>query len=170
MPHKRNPNTPEMVSLALSGISMIEIAEKFKISKQRVKQILSREGCPPTPKIKQQKRAEKYFAKWGNRDTSDLYAVCRDKFRRKKANSHKHEWSVTFGELDWPTHCPVLGIELDYFAESRQENSPSFDRIDSTIGYVTGNVKIISWRANRIKNDGTVEEHEKIIEYLRTRK
>jgi hypothetical protein len=60
----------------------------------------------------------------------------------------------------------LLGIELDYFAERTQENSPSFDRVDSSKGYVKGNVIVCSWRANRIKNDGTAEEHRKIYEFL----
>jgi hypothetical protein len=147
-----------------------EIAKEVGLTKQRIQQIAKKLGIKPLT-LRQEVKQQRYFDKWGHKDTSsDLYQVCRAKFRAKKANAKDQEWTVTFGELDWPTHCPVLGMELDYFAEQRQENSPSFDRIDSDKGYVTGNVKIISWRANRIKNDGTVEEHEKIIEYLRTRK
>jgi hypothetical protein len=39
-------------------------------------------------------------------------------------------------------------------------NSPSFDRInnDPAIGYVRGNVNIISQRANQIKSDATAAE------------
>jgi hypothetical protein len=31
---------------------------------------------------------------------------------------------------------------------------------------VKGNVEVMSWRANRIKNNGTPEEHRKIANYL----
>lgn len=68
----------------------------------------------------------------------------------------------------WPEYCPILGIKLDYETNGRQENSPSFDRLDPTKGYISGNVQIISWRANRIKNDGSAEEHQKIANYLST--
>ena len=38
------------------------------------------------------------------------------------------------------------------------DDSYSLDRIDSSRGYVKGNIWAISLRANRIKNDSTVEE------------
>jgi hypothetical protein len=165
-----NQNTLENIKKLLNeGKTYQEIGNEVGLTKQRVHQLSKTFGIKPL-QIRQLSKQQKYFDKWGHKNnTSDLYQICREKFRRKKANSTL-EWSLTFGELDWPTHCPVLGLELDYFAETRAENSPSFDRIDNSKGYVTGNVKIISWRANRIKNDGTVEEHEKVIEYLRTRK
>lgn len=43
----------------------------------------------------------------------------------------------------------------------------SLDRIDPRKGYVKGNVWIISYRANLIKNDGTAEEHEMIAKAMR---
>jgi hypothetical protein len=35
------------------------------------------------------------------------------------------------------------------------------------LGYVHGNVRVISNRANRLKSDGTKEEHLKIAEYMK---
>lgn len=97
-----------------------------------------------------------------------VYKMRRAKYNIKRANAKLagYSWAVPFEELEWPDYCPILGIELDYFAETRQENSPSFDQISPSKGYVSGNVQIISWRANRIKNDGTAEEHRKIADYL----
>jgi hypothetical protein len=69
------------------------------------------------------------------------------------------EFSLTLSDLDLPTHCPVFGWELVYQASGRrQPNSASLDRIDSRLGYVPGNVWVISWRANQIKMDSIVEE------------
>jgi hypothetical protein len=69
------------------------------------------------------------------------------------------DFSLTLADLDPPTHCPVFGWELVYQAAGRrQPNSASIDRIDSRLGYVPSNVWIISWRANQIKMDSTVEE------------
>ena len=49
-------------------------------------------------------------------------------------------------------------------------NSPSIDRIDSTKGYVKGNVKIISLRANMMKNVANLQELQKfcnnILNYM----
>jgi hypothetical protein len=40
------------------------------------------------------------------------------------------------------------------------------DRIIPEEGYVAGNVNVVSYRANRIKNDGTAEEHLKIADWM----
>ncbi len=37
-------------------------------------------------------------------------------------------------------------------------NTATLDRIDNDIGYVVGNVAVISYRANTMKNDATLEE------------
>lgn len=88
--------------------------------------------------------------------------------KKYNARSAGIPFDLRWGDLDWPTFCPVLGIEIDYFADggSRNEHSCSFDRLDNTLGYVRGNVRVMSWRANRIKNDGTAEEHRKIAEWM----
>lgn len=56
--------------------------------------------------------------------------------------------------LPLPTHCPVLGVEFD---KSRRY-SRSLDRIVPELGYVKGNVQIISQLANAMKWDSTPEE------------
>jgi hypothetical protein len=59
-----------------------------------------------------------------------------------------------------PEFCPVFPwIRLEFrVGAERQDNSPSLDRIDNTKGYVKGNVRIVSWRANRLKGNATDEE------------
>ena len=67
-----------------------------------------------------------------------------------------------------PKICPMLGIEIKAnTTHSPLDSSPSLDRIDNTKGYIKGNIQIISNRANRIKSDATVEELEKLINFLR---
>jgi ribosomal protein L37E len=66
--------------------------------------------------------------------------------------------------------CPVLGIELRKSGRfAATDASPSLDRIDSTKGYVPGNIAVISMRANSIKNTGSALEHEKIAAWMRSR-
>lgn len=68
----------------------------------------------------------------------------------------------------WVDTCPILGIKLVRGTGRRNENSPSLDRIHSDRGYEANNIHVISWRANRIKNDSTVQELEAIARYLRS--
>jgi hypothetical protein len=68
-----------------------------------------------------------------------------------------------------PSHCPVLGVELDWSVMRGPNigplpNSPSLDRIDPSKGYIKGNVWIISHRANSIKNDASHEELKLVTE------
>lgn len=64
------------------------------------------------------------------------------------------------------TICPVLGIELGWINTSMLDNSPTLDRIIPKLGYVKGNVAVISQKANRIKNDATAEEVGKVYSWL----
>lgn len=163
-----------LISLGKEGKNMVDIGRIYGVSRQRIKQIidqyipewLDQYGMVVRKKEKQ----SSYYAKWGVREDSEFYDSKRRKYRNKKANalSKGIEWDLPFGSITWPEMCPILGITLDYFNESRVDTSPSFDRIDPTKGYVVGNVQVISFRANRIKNDGTQEELEKIAAYLRS--
>lgn len=56
-----------------------------------------------------------------------------------------------------PKRCPILGIPL-VFSSSQLPQSPSLDRIDNRLGYVPGNVQVVSWRANELKKDATPRE------------
>ena len=158
--------------LGESGMTQVDLANKYGITRQRMKQIIDKhipdwkESCGYSARRLIQEK--EYFAKWGVRESSDLYRAKKEKFNHKKANAKQAGWTwdISFGDLQWPTHCPILGIELDFFAETRAENSPSFDQIIPGKGYVKGNVEIMSWRANRIKNDGSADEHRQIAEYL----
>jgi len=76
---------------------------------------------------------------------------------------------ITADDIHVPTHCPVLGIPIVVGARGlgTRDNAPSLDRIDPSKGYVRGNVAVISFRANRIKNDSTLEEIEAVAAYAR---
>jgi hypothetical protein len=95
--------------------------------------------------------------------------------KRSQFSSRKHaakkagiEWGLVFSDIVWPTHCEVLGHPLDYSAKGRSGNrdwSPSLDRTDSNVGYVVGNVRVISNRANALKGNATAEELRLVAEY-----
>lgn len=64
-----------------------------------------------------------------------------------------------------PDTCPILGTPLVHAQD--HDSSPSLDRIVPSRGYVRSNVAWISRRANRIKNDASLEELESVTRWLR---
>jgi hypothetical protein len=72
-------------------------------------------------------------------------------------------WEAT----EYPKVCPVFGVELDWKVKVNggQNNSPSLDRIDSTKGYVKGNVMIMSKLANSMKQNATTEQLNQFSRY-----
>lgn len=99
---------------------------------------------------------------------ADLYVkhmLQRAKTRAKK----KHiPFNLRPADIILPARCPVLGIPMYYDPGlGLHEGSPSLDRLIPSLGYVPGNVRVISFRANQIKSDGTLEELEAIAKWLR---
>lgn len=77
---------------------------------------------------------------------------------KARAKQKGEEFNIEIDDIIVPTICPILGIPLSYNRGIKQDNSYSLDRIDSSKGYIKGNIWVISLRANRIKNDSTPEE------------
>jgi hypothetical protein len=79
---------------------------------------------------------------------------------KKRSEKFGLEFNITVDDLPLPTHCPLLSIKINYAARGKggQDDSPSIDRIDNSLGYIKGNVWIVSWRANRIKSNSSLEE------------
>ena len=62
-------------------------------------------------------------------------------------------FSITEADIVIPSHCPVLGIELRAGRGKTLPSSPTLDRLRPELGYVPGNVTVISHLANTIKRD-----------------
>ena len=90
--------------------------------------------------------------------------------RRAKARAAKEGFDFNLEAADispLPAICPVLGYQLRISVTAQDTHAYSLDRIDNTKGYVRGNVAVMSYKANRLKNDGTAEEHEAIAAWMR---
>ena len=87
---------------------------------------------------------------------------------RRGAKYNAWDFTITEDDLDWPTHCPVLPwIELHYPGRYRHDPAgASLDRIDHEKGYVPGNVRVISLRANLLRRDSTYEELRALADYF----
>lgn len=91
-------------------------------------------------------------------------------YNRLKASAKRRgiPFNLTLTDLNnltFPISCPVLGIPLKYNRGMLQDNSYSIDRIDSTKGYEIENILVISWKANRLKNNASQEELSKISKF-----
>ena len=85
---------------------------------------------------------------------------------KQRAAKRGIEFSIISHDvLPLPSHCPVLGIELDYKRGTWGPNSPSLDRVDNSRGYIPDNIVVVSFRANRLKSDATPDELRKLGEY-----
>lgn len=64
-------------------------------------------------------------------------------------------------DLIYVSTCPILGITLENNdLKSDRNSSPSVDRMIPELGYIKGNVRIISSLANRMKNNANRGEIE----------
>lgn len=92
---------------------------------------------------------------------------------KKRAKRKNTQFSLTQNDICMPDICPVLGIQLKVLRVKQggsrkgmcRQSSPSLDRIDNSKGYVKGNVIVISYKANTIKNNATLEELKKIVNF-----
>lgn len=71
--------------------------------------------------------------------------------------------TIVEADIVIPSICPVLGIPIfldlaAHRAAKHPPNSPSLDQIRPGVGYIPGNVRVISWRANELKRNGTLAE------------
>lgn len=70
-----------------------------------------------------------------------------------------------------PEFCPVLGIKLERAANPKggvADNTPTVDRLIPHLGYVRGNIIVVSHKANRIKNNATIEELESVTHFYKS--
>ena len=74
-------------------------------------------------------------------------------------------FSITLEDIIIPKYCPVLGLKLERGKGKHQDNSPALDKIIPALGYVPGNVEIISNRANTLKRDATPKELKLLADY-----
>lgn len=74
--------------------------------------------------------------------------------------------SLLYTDIVVPMYCPVLGIKLEVSANGPKDNSPSIDRIVPILGYIPGNIQIISNKANRMKSNANPEELVKFANWI----
>ena len=86
-------------------------------------------------------------------------ARCRAKYKGLPFN-------INVEDIQIPEKCPILGIPLCHKDGFPDDGSPALDRIIPSLGYVKGNIMVISHRANNIKGDASLEELRAIVYFL----
>jgi hypothetical protein len=77
---------------------------------------------------------------------------------KKRAEAANVPFTIKPQEIVIPKLCPFLEIPLFVAKGQPGRNSPSLDRIKRDLGYVPGNIRVISYKANSMKSDSTIEE------------
>jgi hypothetical protein len=94
-------------------------------------------------------------AKWKERHPQvTLWSNARYRAKRKG-----FEFNLDREDIIIPEFCPYLGTRLTFHKmKGHLDSHASVDRIDSSKGYVKGNVEVISYRANVMKNCANREQ------------
>lgn len=96
---------------------------------------------------------------------SMIQAMLREAKRRAKGKGLAFDISPE--DIPWSDECPILKVKLERNKGNVQTNSPTLDRVNSSFGYIRGNVRIISWRANLLKGNLSLEEAERLVAYMK---
>lgn len=86
---------------------------------------------------------------------------------KQRANEDKYyPFDLEPTDIVIPDECPLLGIPLSTKNSKMLPNSPTLDKINPELGYVKGNIWVISARANTIKSDASLEELQRLTRNL----
>lgn len=77
-------------------------------------------------------------------------------------------FEIGMEDIEVPEYCPALGIKLEQTDGLPGDCSPSLDRIIPELGYVPGNIMVISRRANVIKQNADWVEIRMVSDWLKS--
>lgn len=76
---------------------------------------------------------------------------------KERAKKEGSLFTLTISDISIPEFCPYLNFKLVYRANDNR-TSMTLDRINPNLGYISGNVEVISFLANRMKTNATEQE------------
>jgi hypothetical protein len=86
---------------------------------------------------------------------------------KEHAKIRNKEFNIEVEDVIIPEYCPYFGFKLE--TDVKKFNNPNYytiDRIDSSKGYIKGNIQVISRLANTMKNSATEDELIKFAESI----
>lgn len=87
---------------------------------------------------------------------------------KKRAKDYNIPFNITKEDIVIPELCPILGIKLEVSSGKTSDNSYTLDKIVPELGYIKGNVVVLSHRANRIKSDANQVEIEMLLKWFKS--
>jgi hypothetical protein len=109
--------------------------------------------------------ARKYHKTHGQSKSLEYELLHKAKIRAKKGHL---PFDLKLEDIQIPEFCPVLPyIKLNRNNTKLSFDSPTVDRLVPELGYVKGNIHVISWRANDVKGNATSEELIAVAEWMR---
>lgn len=87
---------------------------------------------------------------------------------KRRAFEKGLEFTIKHSDLHIPETCPIRGTTFKFNTGKLHPDNYSLDRKDSSKGYVPGNVFVISWLANNIKSNLSLEELHRLLKYMET--
>lgn len=121
-------------------------------------------------KYRKSKKVKTYTKSQYYRDRKAEYRKSRDKDPRiqmlvsakTRAKQLNLTINITIDDIVIPEICPLLNIPIFRKPYGQRgsflPNSPSLDKIIPELGYVKGNVQVISMKANAMKYNASIEE------------
>lgn len=100
----------------------------------------------------EQRKKQKSYAKNKPKTMADWPKLT---CQRKKSECKRAgiEFSLTPADIIVPELCPIRLVKLVAWDKTNKADSPSLDRLNPKLGYIPSNVRVISVKANTLKND-----------------
>lgn len=115
--------------------------------------------------VKIRERKKKYHQRVRN-NSDTIYERRMLRSAKERATRSNIPFDISAEDIQIPSHCPILGIPISPSKEKVSPNSPSLDRKNPALGYVKGNVWVISYKANTMKNDANKETLVSFAEWV----
>lgn len=87
---------------------------------------------------------------------------------KRRAKAKGIPCSISIKDIVIPEYCPILGLKLKASDGCMSDDSPTLDRIRPELGYISGNVQVVSFLANRMKSNANEEQLRKFSKWVET--
>lgn len=114
--------------------------------------------------------ATRYMRRWLAIPANRLSSMVTDAKQRAKERGLPFEPALRAHlRANPPSLCACCWVALDYSTNNgfNAGRSPSLDRFENSKGYTVANVRVLCYRCNSLKSNGTIADFEAILRYMR---